>query len=106
MAVHATPRRDKKLSFAACAKCGCNSARQVSTEHAAHYPASRIRGFKTILGETKLLRACFNCESTSSAMVTTSNNTLLKSTLRKLRCKVLKMLICKIRDSSTTMGTV
>jgi len=50
--------------------------------------------------------ACFNCESTSSAMVITSSITVLKSTLPRLFCRVLKMLTCRIRDSSTTIGTV
>jgi hypothetical protein len=50
--------------------------------------------------------ACFNCESTSSAMVITSSRTVPKSTLPRLFCRVLKMLTCRIRDSSTIMGAV
>src|SRR5260370_38559687 len=50
--------------------------------------------------------ACFNCESTSSAMVITSSRTLLKSTLRRLFCRVLKILTCRIRDSSTIIAAV
>ena len=49
---------------------------------------------------------CFNWESTSSAMVITSSSTELKSTDRRLFCSVLKMLTCRIRDSSTAMATV
>jgi hypothetical protein len=36
----------------------------------------------------------------------TSSSTLLKSTARRLFCRVLKMLTCRIRDSSTTIATV
>ena len=73
---------------------------------ASHYPASRAVADFNVIGVTKLNIACFNCESTSSAMVTTSSNSLLKSTPCKFRCKVLKMLTCRMRDSSTTMVAV
>jgi hypothetical protein len=70
------------------------------------YPARlTVRDFK-VIGVTKLNIACFNCESTSSAIVTTSSNRVLKSTPHKFLCKVLKMLACKIRDSSTTIVAV
>ena len=59
-----------------------------------------------VIGVTKLNIACFNCESTSYAIVTTSIDRVLKSTPHKFLCKVLKMLACKIRDSSTTIVAV
>ena len=72
----------------------------------AGYTANPNAGNFSCVGTTKLNIACFNCESTSSAIVTTSSNSLLKSTPHKFLCKVLKMLTCKIRDSSTTMVAV
>jgi hypothetical protein len=53
----------------------------------------------------KLMIACFNCESTSSAIATTSSISKLKSTVLRLFCKVSNMLTCKMRDSSTIIGT-
>ena len=52
----------------------------------------------------KLLTACFSCESHSSAMVITSISSRLKSTVPRLFCRVLKMLTCRMRDSSTIIG--
>ena len=52
----------------------------------------------------KLTMVCFNCESTSSAMVMTSARSRLKSTVFRLFCSVLKMLACKMRDSSMNIG--
>jgi hypothetical protein len=46
-----------------------------------------------------------NYESTSSAMVTTSANTLLKSTVSIFFSRVSKILTYRMRDFSTTAGT-
>ena len=52
----------------------------------------------------KLTMVCFSCESTSSAIVITSASSRLKSTVLKLVCNVLKMLTCRMRDSSIIIG--
>src|SRR5260370_14121960 len=46
--------------------------------------------FRSDAGSTKLSMACFNCESTSSAMVMTSLNTFLKSTRGRLLRDVIR----------------
>jgi hypothetical protein len=50
-------------------------------------------GALTSFGEADSMKpttACFNCESTSSAMAMTSSNTVLKFTRPRLFCRVLK----------------
>src|ERR1700684_3609407 len=68
-----------------------------------HFFAS---GFPVFLSGRKQRICCFNCASTSSAIVTTSGSNLLNSTRCSFLCSVEKMLTCGIRDSSTTMAAV
>ena len=67
---------------------------------------SRFDEFGLICSHEAQRICCFNCASTSSAIVTTAGSTWLKSKCFWLRCNVEKMLTCKRRDSSTAMATV
>jgi hypothetical protein len=53
-----------------------------------------------------LIVVCFNCESASSATVITSLSSSPESRESTFFFRVPKMLTCKIRDSSTSIGTV
>jgi len=102
---HRPDRRTRKRNVSR-AVVDCGQPQAVGGKCQCHWSAVHLDYYAATAAPDaeKLTMVCFNCESTSSAIVITSASSRLKSTVLKLVCNVLKMLTCRMRDSSMIMG--